>query len=117
MSSLQKSLFNVWQFFPELTITICKCPIDHILQFLLKNFEHLRDSEREKCSVCSIKLGVDGLQLTDRQKILFIHSLMNRKNTFIENIWSAQARKFVTYKTKIAFGIARGLNKDLPSTF
>lgn len=50
--SLPKSLPNFWQFFAELTITIYKGLIAHILQFSLKNVEHLRkDFERVKCSV------------------------------------------------------------------
>ena len=64
MSSVQKFLFNFWQFFSELNIAkykgqiahilqfLLKGQIAHILQFLLKTVEHLRkDFERVKCSI------------------------------------------------------------------
>lgn len=51
------------------------------------------------------------LLLTAQTERIIYSFSYEQQNTFIENRWSAQTRKSVDYKTKINFGITRGLNK------
>ena len=56
------------------------------------------------------------LQLAQTEHIIYSFS-HEQQNTFIENIWSAQTRKSVSYKTKITFGITKDLNKTFRRHF